>query len=200
VKNLSIFFAMFIIATACTTTYDPLEDYEELDRAPVIEAPPVQPAQAGMEDFELIEQGRYLVELVGCPACHANGALIGEPDFDQWLEGSDVGIAYSNPMKNAKPGVVFPSNLTPDPETGIGSRSDDEIADAIREGFSRHGRHRLLVMPWLAYSALSDADTAAIVTYLRSLPPIEHQVPDHVPPGSNTDELFVHFGIYRSRR
>jgi mono/diheme cytochrome c family protein len=187
-----------MLAIACTTTQDPMEAYEEVARAPVINAPAA--VGGGQENQALVDHGRYLVELVGCPACHANGALVGEPDFDDWLSGSDVGIAYSNPMEYDEPGVVFPSNLTPDPKTGIGLRSDDELADAIREGANRHGRNRILAMPWLAYSKLSEADTAAIVAYLRNLPPVVHPVPDAVAPGSATDEPFVYFGIYRNRR
>lgn len=189
---------MALLAMACTTSQDPLETYEELSRAPVIDAP--APASAGAENQELVDHGRYLVELLGCPACHTEGALVGDPNFDEWLSGSDVGIAYSNPMKYAEPGIVFPSNLTPDRKTGIGSRSDDEVADAIREGLNRHGRAQILVMPWLAYSKLSDSDADAIVAYLHSLPPVPHRVPDTVTPGSATDERYVHFGIYRSRR
>lgn len=192
-------FAIAFIAAACTTT-SPLDDYEEVTTTPIMEAPATQPGETGALATELIEHGRYLVELIGCPACHTPGALIGEPDFDRWLAGSSVGIAYSNPMKYDEPGVVFPSNLTPDPETGIGSQSDEELAEAIREGRSSHGLGQILVMPWLAYSKLSDNDTAAIVAYLRSLPPIENRVPAQVPPGSRTDQLYVHFGVYRSRR
>ena len=193
-------FALGIMATACTTTYDPLEDYEELIPTTVMTAPAVQPNQATAQDGELLEHGRYLVELIGCPVCHTDGALIGEPQFDEWLGGSDVGIAYSNPLKYDNPGVVFAPNLTPDPKTGIGLWGDDEIEAAIRDGLDQHGRRLIQVMPWLAYAEISDADARAVVAYLRSLPAIEHKVPDNVPPGSDTNELFVHFGVYRSRR
>jgi hypothetical protein len=198
-KYPSIGFALGIVVTACATTYDPLDDYEELTPTRIMAAPAVQSGQAAAQDPELIEHGQYLVELIGCPVCHTDGALIGEPRFDKWLAGSGVGIAYSNPLKYDNPGVVFPPNLTPDLKTGIGLLSDDEIGTYIRDGFDRHGRRLIQVMPWLIYSSMSDADTRAIVVYLRSLPPIEHKVPDNVPPGSTTKELFVHFGVYRSR-
>jgi mono/diheme cytochrome c family protein len=165
-----------------------------------MEAPAMHPDQAKAQDPALLEQGRYLVELIGCPVCHTDGAIIGEPDLDYWLAGSNIGIAYSNPMKYDNPGVVFASNLTPDPKTGIGRWSDDQIVQAIRDGLGRHGRGLVQVMPWLIYESISDADMRAIVAYLRSLTPIEHEVPSRVPPGSRTDELFVHFGVYRSRR
>ena len=196
----SIGLALGIVMTACTTTYDPLEDYEELTPTRIMAAPAVQSGQATAQDPELLEHGQYLVELIGCAVCHTDGALMGEPRFDEWLAGSEVGIAYTNPLKYDSPGVVFPPNLTPDPKTGIGRWSDDEIVTAIRGGVDRHGRGLIQAMPWLVYEMISDADARAIVAYLRNLPPIEHKVPDNVPPGSNTKELFVHFGVYRSRR
>ena len=195
-KTLLTWLTIVVVASSCTTASDPLEQYEELTPIPIMEPPPSQAANP--VNSALIEQGRYMIELIGCAACHTNGALNGDPDFDQWLAGSDTGIAYTNPMKYDMPGVVFPSNLTPDPGTGIGNSSDDEITSAIRAGSSRHGLRQIVVMPWLAYSKLSDADTAAIVAYLRSLPPVEHKVPDYVPPDTSTSERFVHFGIYRS--
>jgi hypothetical protein len=51
-------------------------------------------------------------------------------------------------------------------------------------------------MPWPAYAILSDADTDAIITYLRNIAPIEHKVPNAVTPGTRTDEKYVHFGVY----
>jgi len=54
-------------------------------------------------------------------------------------------------------------------------------------------------MPWQGYAKISDEDVWAIVGYLRSLDPIEHQVPNDVPAGTRTSEPFVHFGIYRTR-
>ena len=133
-------------------------------------------------------------------SCHTDGALIGDPDFDRWLAGSRVGIAYSNPLKYKKPGVLYPSNLTPDNETGIGSWSAAEIEGAIRSGVDQHGRHQLAVMPWPAYAKLSDDDMASIVAYLQSLAPVRHAIPENVAPGDEAIEPYVHFGVYRSRQ
>jgi mono/diheme cytochrome c family protein len=198
-KISSIGLALAIVVSACATTYDPLEDYEELTPSRIMAAPTVQPGRAPAQDPGLVEHGGYLVELIGCAVCHTDGALIGEPRIDEWLAGSDVGIAYSNPMKYDNPGIIFPANLTPDPKTGIGLWGDDEIVSAIRHGLDRQGNRLIQAMPWLIYEKISDADARAIVAYLRSLPPVEHKVPDDVLPGSKTKELFVHFGVYRSR-
>jgi mono/diheme cytochrome c family protein len=199
-KHPSIALLLGFLATACTTTSNPLEDYEELTPARMMTVPTPESGSNTTMDPEKVEQGRYLVELIGCGVCHTNGALLGEPDFDEWLGGSDAGIAYSNPLKNENPGVVFPPNLTPDRKTGIGQRTDEEIVNAMRHGLDHYGLRLKQVMPWLVYTAMSDDDARAIVAYLRSLPPIDHKVPDNVTPGIKTDKLFVHFGVYRSRR
>jgi hypothetical protein len=46
------------------------------------------------------------------------------------------------------PGKVYAPNMTPDPETGAGSFSDDQLASAIREGVSHDGR---ALFPFMAY-------------------------------------------------
>ena len=66
-------------------------------------------------------------------------------------------------------------NLTPDQETGLGSWSDAEIARAIREGVDKDGVG-LVVMPAYNYKALSDADVAAVIGYLRNLEPVRHEI------------------------
>jgi hypothetical protein len=62
-------------------------------------------------------------------------------------------------------------NITPDPETGLGPWTDQEIVRAIRDGIGRDGRE-LLEHPANYYSVMTDEDATAIVSYLRSLRPI----------------------------
>jgi mono/diheme cytochrome c family protein len=68
-------------------------------------------------------------------------------------------------------------NITPDAETGAGAWSDDMLARAIGEGIGHDGRPLLPIMPYNAFRNLSDEDLAAIVVYLRSIPPIQHRLP-----------------------
>lgn len=149
-------------------------------------------------DTARVARGRYLVELIGCGACHTDGAIVGEPDAKRLLAGSGVGIAYTSPMRDRYPGVVFAPNLTPDPATGLGKWSDEQVAAAIRSGARQHGSGRLTVMSWPLYQRMSDEDVAAIVAYLRAIPPVKHTVPEAVNPGTPTRAPFVHFGVYRS--
>jgi hypothetical protein len=139
------------------------------------------------------------VELLGCGACQTDGALIGAANTHKALAGSRIGIAWSNPLGDKYPGVVYPPNITPDLETGIGKWSDPQIADAIRAGIGRHGSRRISTMPWPGYAKIYDEDIAAITAYLRSIEPVVHRVPDEVAPGQPASEPFVYFGVYRSR-
>lgn len=184
---------------AAPSSYDPLADYEEMDAATILDAPSARPGATSPAERDRVAHGEYLVELLGCGSCHTDGALVGDPDTAKSLAGSRTGIAYSNPLGERFPGIVYPSNITPDIETGIGTWSDRQIANAIRAGIGRHGNRRIATMPWQGYARLSDDDLTAIVSYLRSIEPVQHRVPAEVPPGRRASEPFVYFGVYRSR-
>lgn len=187
---------------SCSTTsgIDPLADYAEVDAATILDAPSPRPGQSAPEHRDRAFRGEYLVELLGCGVCHTDGALIGEPSRERSLAGSQIGIAWSNPLGDKYPGVVYAPNITPDIDTGIGSWSDLQIARAIRSGVGRHAGGSIEVMPWPAYNKISDDDIEAITAYLRSIKPVVHRVPDKVAPGRPATAPFVYFGVYRSKR
>jgi mono/diheme cytochrome c family protein len=186
-----------VIFAACATPEDPLDNLVEVKSTTLFDAPPVRPATPASQ--EAVAHGKYLVELLGCGACHTDGALMGDPNMQAWLAGSSVGIAYSNPLAGSHPGVVFPPNITPDVETGIGGWSRDQVAAAIRAGAGRHGGGAILVMPWQAYAKLSDEDVYAMADYLKSIEPVRLATPENVPPGQQTSHDYVHFGVYWTR-
>ena len=194
-----------LIAAGCATETavepgaDPMQDYEEVAATKVLDAPDPVPGSFAPDNLLQVKRGEYLVELLGCGSCHTDGALEGVPDFDKALAGSSIGIAFSNPMGNRYPGIVFPPNLTPDPDTGLGGWSDRQIANAVRYGAGRHTSRRIVIMPWQGYSKMTEDDAAAIVAYLRSVPAVRHEVPEEVIPGQDTDKPFVYFGVYRNR-
>ncbi len=186
--------------TAGDAPYDPLQDYEEVDAATVLDAPAAEPGRYAPDNVAQVNRGEYLVELLGCGACHTDGALEGVPDFDKSLAGSSIGIAYTSPLNEQRPGILFPPNLTPDEETGIGLWTDRQIENAISAGVGRHSGRRIAIMPWQGYTRMTPEDVKAIVSYLRSIKPVYHEVPDEVPPGISTNLPFVYFGVYRSRQ
>lgn len=151
-------------------------------------------------DVAAVNQGRYLVDLMGCASCHTDGAMIGAPNPALALAGSRTGIAFTNPLDSDEPpGVIYPPNLTPDPKTGLGEWSVDNIATSLRTGVNRHGTHAMTVMPWPAYAKLSEADAVAIGSYLKSLAPVEHATPKRVPQGVRAQYPYVYFSVYTSK-
>src|SRR5215470_787331 len=118
-----------------------------------------------------VARGKYLVQLAGCTDCHTPGHLLGKPDIARFLGGSDVGFEMPGL------GIFVGPNLTPDNGTGLGSWTSDEIVTAIQTGVRPDGRILAAIMPWRAYAGLRQSDAAAIVEYLRSLPPVINKVP-----------------------
>jgi mono/diheme cytochrome c family protein len=121
-----------------------------------------------------LERGRYLVTSAqaACIICHspldASGGELKVKD--------GMMLAGRNWEPDGAPFVTAP-NLTSDPETGIGARTDDQIARAIREGISHDGRALFPIMPYQKFRNMSDEDLASIVVYLRSVPPIKNPMP-----------------------
>jgi len=131
---------------------------------------PMPPVQAS-SDTAVIARGHYVVrQLASCPICH------GDPkQYDRTLAGEEVplsgGFVFDIP-----PGKFYPRNITPDKETGVGNFSDGEIARALRYGVGHDGR---ALLPFMEMQGLSDEDLVAVVSYLRSEPPVHHVVPAH---------------------
>jgi len=186
-----------LVLTGCGSTSAPLAGYEELSPTTVLPVP--ETPVSDRYPVETLARGKYLVSLLRCGACHTEGALTGQPDAALRLAGSSTGIATSSPMDNQYPGVVYPPNLTPDPGTGLGEWSDQQVVNMIRTGTNRHGRRAISVMPSAAYAVVTEADALAIAAYLKSLPPVRHAVPANVPPGQKARAPFVYFGVYRSK-
>lgn len=117
--------------------------------------PPAAPSfgvYASMQP-EVIERGRYLVRgPAHCTACHGAD-----------LSGGTV------LKKSLLLGKVAAPNITSDPVAGLGAMSDDALVQSLRYGISRHGRP---VLPYMLYFDLTDEDLQAILSYLRTVPPV----------------------------
>ena len=194
-----LFIPIMLFACVSQSQQNLLQNHEEVDAGTVLDAPDAAPGDLAPEKLYQVERGEYLVELLGCGACHTDGALEGVPDFDKALAGSTIGIAFTNPVGDEDPGIIYPPNLTPDEETGLGLWSDAQIEQAIRVGVGRHSGRKIVIMPWQGYTKMTEEDITSIVSYLRSIKPIHNKVPDEVQPGEKAKHPFVYFGVYRSR-
>ncbi|MEI6200630.1 MAG: cytochrome c [Enhydrobacter sp.] len=142
---------------------------------------PLAPALA---DDAAVARGKYLVTLGGCQDCHTPGHFFGKPDMARALGGSEVGFDIPGL------GTFYGPNLTPDKETGLGKWTDAQVMAAIRTGVRPDGRVLAPIMPWRSLAVLTDQDAAAVVAYLRSLPPVANKVPGPFGPGE-TPTSFV---------
>jgi mono/diheme cytochrome c family protein len=125
--------------------------------------------QAMAQDAALLERGRYLVEgIAACGNCHTPKGPAGELP----------GMALAGGFVIDEPGLfrAVTPNITPDPETGIGRWTDAQIALAIREGVRPDGSLIGPPMPIELYRGIADQDLAAMVAYLRSVPPVRNVV------------------------
>ncbi len=152
-------------------------------------APPELDADAS------IARGEYLTVLLGCGQCHTDGALSGRVQ-GRWLAGSLTGIAHTADADGANPGIVFPKNLTPDPETGLGNWSKTAIVNAIRRGVDEQGHWVSSVMPWMNYRLITKPDLESIADYLLSLPPTRQAVPNAIQPGEPVTAPYIRIGLY----
>jgi mono/diheme cytochrome c family protein len=150
---------------------------------------------------DLVERGEYLVTVAGCNDCHTpfkmgpNGP---EPDMSRMLAGHPQNLqmpaapaaqgpwiwagAATNTAFAGPWGVSYASNLTPEPNSGIGIWTEDLFIKALRSG--RHwGQARPILppMPWQNYSRMTDDDLKAMYAYLRTIPPVANSVPESIP-------------------
>jgi mono/diheme cytochrome c family protein len=156
-----------------------------------------------------VERGRYLVMVGGCNDCHTPWVVGPEgphPDETRLLSGhpQDV-VVDAAPAMAGEPwgwaaagtntafagpwGVSFTANLTPDPNTGIGTWDEDIFIRTLRSG--RHwGQSRPILppMPWFNYGKMAEEDLQAIFAYLRSIPAVHNRVPAPLPPAGTPVE------------
>ena len=82
------------------------------------------------------------------------------------------GLTFDEP-----PFKVTASNITPDPDTGIGKWTDAQIKTLLRKGTRPNGVNVAPIMPTGFYEILTDKDVDSIVAYLRTVKPVKNETP-----------------------
>jgi mono/diheme cytochrome c family protein len=116
-----------------------------------------------------VANGEILFHAGGCHSCHL-------PTKDSGLDQSSV--AGGTPLKTPI-GILYPPNITSDPETGIGKWSDVDFVNSMQKGLSEEGEHLIPAFPYTSYAHMKVEDVLDIKAYLMSLPPVKNTVPDH---------------------
>ncbi len=104
---------------------------------------------AAMPPADTVDYGHYMAQVGGCIGCHGAG-----------LSGG--------PLPGVPPDFPSPQNITP---TGIGQWSDADIVRALRVGKRPGGTTINKFMPWEYTATMTDTEMAALIKYLRSVPP-----------------------------
>jgi mono/diheme cytochrome c family protein len=119
-------------------------------------APIARPAASSFAP-ELVAKGEALAGGGYCAACHtAKGG-------EKFAGGYEMATPF---------GAIYSTNITPDPETGIGTWSEAAFRRAMHEGVSRDGSHLLPVFSYDHFTKLSDDDVRALYAYFMTRTPV----------------------------
>jgi mono/diheme cytochrome c family protein len=117
--------------------------------------------------------GEYVARAGDCIACHS---VPGGKAFAG-------GLRMGTPM-----GAIYSTNITPDPETGIGTYSFEDFDRAVRSGIAKDGHHLYPAMPYPSYAKISDDDVHALYTFfMKEVPAVkqanrENEIPWYLSP------------------
>src|SRR3954449_3405973 len=117
----------------------------------------IEPPAPQSFDSVLVKRGRALAATGNCADCHTRR---GEKDFAG-------GLPVPTPF-----GTIYSSNITPDPETGIGRWPEAAFRRAMRSGVDRDGRHLYPTFPYDHFTNVTDDDDGALYAYLMTRQPV----------------------------
>jgi mono/diheme cytochrome c family protein len=119
-------------------------------------------------DSAIIERGRYLANSVAhCYTCHMPDNLLKEGASAPMIGGFEFKLPF---------GTIHTPNLTPDLETGIGTYTDEQLYNAVKNNISHSGR---ALVGFMSYNHMGDEDIMAIISYLRTTSPVRNEVPEN---------------------
>lgn len=140
-----------------------------------------EPQAKAKEDSlkQVLDRGEYLaLHVAACLDCHSkrdytkfSGPLV------PGTEGMG-GEVLDHKLFDAIPGTIYAKNITPDPETGIGTWTDDEVLRAITQGISKNGDTLFPIMPYANFNHMAKSDLLSIIAYIRTLKPIKNKIPE----------------------
>jgi len=122
------------------------------------------PASALPHDYRPdVKNGEVMYHAGGCISCHRG---IG-PDVDKPAGGRALKV----------PGdVLYPPNITPDIQTGIGGWTPIQFVNAMKRGLSPDNNHYIPAYPYTSYAWMKTSDILDLFAYLKTLPPVKNQV------------------------
>jgi mono/diheme cytochrome c family protein len=117
----------------------------------------IEPPAPRSFDPALVKRGRDLAAIGNCNDCHT----------------APGGKAFAGGLPVPTPfGAVYSSNITPDPETGIGRWSEAAFRRAMRSGVDRAGHHLYPTFPYDHFTNVTDEDDRALYAFLMTRSPV----------------------------
>ncbi|MGE3459758.1 MAG: cytochrome c [Kofleriaceae bacterium] len=149
--------------------------------------PVPKPTNAPDDKSDPVKHGEYLVTLMHCTMCHTPMKPDFTPDMTKQFAG---GFEFEMPPMFGT-GKLYSSNITSDPDTGIGKWSVEDIAKSVKTMMRPNGKPILGPMMFYqtGWSQLEDGDVAAIAAFVKQIPPVKNKVkpstfkPAGPPPG-----------------
>lgn len=129
---------------------------------------PLQAAALPSHEADLTN-GERIFRIGGCASCHAAPDSAGADKLK--LAG---GLELKTPF-----GLFRVPNISPDPETGIGSWSTLEFVNAVTRGLSPEGEHLYPAFPYPSYARMRVEDVIDLKAYMDTLPPVSNVVAGH---------------------
>lgn len=127
-------------------------------------APAAKGASSAGTAPDAVERGRYLAHIGNCAHCHS----------------ARGGMAYAGGRVIDTPfGTVVSSNITSDPEHGLGSWTSEDFWHALHEGIARDGHALYPAFPYTSYTHLSRADADDLWAFLKTVPASTQARQDH---------------------
>jgi mono/diheme cytochrome c family protein len=125
---------------------------------------------------QVVERGRYIVDITGCNDCHTVGYAEagGKAPESEKLKGDTLG--YRGPW-----GTTYPTNL----RLTVSKLTEDQ--------WVRYGKNLMSrpPMPWFNVRAMSDADLRAMYQYIKSLGAPGNAAPPFLPPDKPPKPPFI---------
>ena len=126
-------------------------------------AMPSVPERTVSTSEDAIERGAYLVRAGGCISCH---------------EGTESGGLSGGMALESDFGTFYASNITPDPETGVGGWTGQDFIRALKHGRAPTGSFYYPAFPYRSYAGISDDEVLDIAAWIMAQEPVRQETPD----------------------
>jgi mono/diheme cytochrome c family protein len=122
-------------------------------------------AQPQLAESERLSRGAYLARAGDCNACHT-----ADPPRAPFAGGRPINSPF---------GVIYSTNITPDPDHGIGKYTLEDFSRAVRSGIARDGHYLYPAMPYPSFSAIRDEDIRDLYDYfMHEVAPVSRSPPE----------------------